>query len=268
MMVQNTTHRIIHSHRGCPTLAPENTIPSFKLVKKYNPDGYFETDIQPTSDGHIVVIHDDYLDRTTNGTGRVDEHTLDEIEHLDAGSWWSADYAGTKVPTLDQLIDLINEEHLNANIEMKTIIGPRAEELANIEIPKFAKALDRIKPGIKFMVSSFSDVLLWKLHQARPQTQLAWLIKTANMKENWYQIMQGTGCKTINPSHQGLTKAQIQQWKKMGIEVNVWTVDKIDIANQLWNWGADGVITNMTQRFPGHQKKGDPTYGHFLKFWE
>jgi glycerophosphoryl diester phosphodiesterase len=54
----------------------------------------------------------------------------------------------------------------------------------------------------------------------------------------------------------------------MGIEVNVWTVDKIDIANELWNWGADGVITNMTQRYPGHEQKGDPNYGHFLKFWE
>lgn len=266
-MVQNLNNRIVHSHRGCPTLAPENTLPSFKLVKEYNPNGYFETDIQPTSDGHVVVIHDDYLDRTTNGTGRVDEHTLDEIKQLDAGSWFDPKFAGTKTMTVDELIDMINEEGLNANIEMKTIIGPRAEELANIEIPKFAKALDRVKPGIKVMVSSFSDVLLMKLHEARPQTKLAWLIKTPNMKENWYQIMQACGCKTIHPSWRGLTKAQIQQWKKMGIEVNVWTVDKIDIANELWNWGADGVITNMTQRMFG-QKKGAPEYGHFLKFWE
>lgn len=104
----------IFSHRGMSTLAPENTMPAFELMPKYGAT-WFETDLGITKDEKLVIIHDDYLDRTTNGSGRVVDHTFDEIRSLDAGSWFSPKFKGTKVPTLDELIAFMNKYKINAN---------------------------------------------------------------------------------------------------------------------------------------------------------
>lgn len=90
---------IVVGHRGTTKFAPENTIPAFEIAIEYGAD-LIEMDIRETKDGELVIMHDETVDRTTNGTGKVAEHTLKEIKELDAGSWFSPEFEGVRVPTL------------------------------------------------------------------------------------------------------------------------------------------------------------------------
>jgi len=113
------------NHRGYNTIAPENTLPAFRLSAKMG-FGYVETDIQSTSDGHLVCIHDYTVDRTSDGTGNVADMTLEQLKALDFGSWKSAAYAGTKIPTFAEFLVCCRNLGLHAYIELK--IGGIAQQ--------------------------------------------------------------------------------------------------------------------------------------------
>jgi glycerophosphoryl diester phosphodiesterase len=98
-------------HRGAAAVAPENTIASFRRAVELGAQAV-ELDVQRTKDGHLVVMHDDTVDRTTDGTGHVAELTLARIRRLDAGSWNGTAFAGERVPTLDELGDALRPEIL------------------------------------------------------------------------------------------------------------------------------------------------------------
>lgn len=91
-------------HRGFLSAAPENTLAGFRRAIELKPD-MIECDVRRSSDGHLIVIHDASVDRTTNGTGEVAEKTLDELRSLDAGDWFSPEFAGERLPTLDEVLD-------------------------------------------------------------------------------------------------------------------------------------------------------------------
>lgn len=117
------------NHRGYNTIAPENTLPAFRLSAKMG-FGYVETDIQKTADGELVCIHDYTVDRTSNGTGKVADMTLEQLKALDFGSWKSADYAGTKIPTFAEFLVCCRNLGLHAYIELK--IGGIAQQLVQM----------------------------------------------------------------------------------------------------------------------------------------
>jgi glycerophosphoryl diester phosphodiesterase len=98
-------------HRGAAAVAPENTIASFRRAVELGPEA-MELDVQRTKDGHLVVMHHDTVDRTTDGTGHVAELTFARIRRLDAGSWNGTAFAGERVPTLDELGDALRPEIL------------------------------------------------------------------------------------------------------------------------------------------------------------
>ena len=97
------------AHRGASSYAPENTFAAFDLAVEMGIEE-IELDVQFTSDSHIIVIHDETLDRTSDSTGPVSERTLEEIQSLDAGSWFDEKFSGEKVPTLDQVFDRYKNE--------------------------------------------------------------------------------------------------------------------------------------------------------------
>src|SRR5699024_7283151 len=92
------------AHRGASGHAPENTMAAFQKGFEMKAD-YIEIDVQMTKDGELIVIHDTTVDRTTNGTGNVGDLTFEEIKQLDAGSWFSDEYAGEKIPTFEEILD-------------------------------------------------------------------------------------------------------------------------------------------------------------------
>ena len=111
----------IFAHRGSKGTHPENTLASFKEAVRVGSDG-IELDVHLTKDGHLVVIHDETVDRTTNGTGEIRNLTLAEIKAMDAGGWFHNKYAGEKIPTLEEVLLLLTELGFNGqlNIELKT----------------------------------------------------------------------------------------------------------------------------------------------------
>ncbi|KNF09491.1 glycerophosphoryl diester phosphodiesterase [Gottschalkia purinilytica] len=111
---------LIIAHRGASAYAPENTISSFKKAIEMKSDG-IELDVQMTKDNEIVVCHDEMLNRTTNGVGYIKDLTLKEIKALDAGSWYNEKYKGEKIPTLEEVFEIVKDKNILINIELKNI---------------------------------------------------------------------------------------------------------------------------------------------------
>ena len=125
-------------HRGANSIAPENTLPALECALAGGFD-YIEVDLHQSTDGEIVVIHDDNLDRTTNGTGAVAEHDLGTLRSLDAGGWFDPFFSGTPIPTLDEVLALIDRYGAQAYLEFKS--APPAPVLDRV---KAAGLLDRV----------------------------------------------------------------------------------------------------------------------------
>ena len=115
-MLENFPTPIILAHRGDKSFAPENTLPSFAQAIQKGADGV-ELDAKLTSDGHIIVMHDPTLNRTTNGSGKVASFTLEEIRKLDAGAWFDEKFRGTRVPLLEEVFETVGKDKL-INIEL------------------------------------------------------------------------------------------------------------------------------------------------------
>lgn len=245
----------IIAHRGLPSEAPENTMAAFEAARLAGAS-WLETDVGITSDGRIVILHDDYLDRTTSLTGALAESTWSDVHQASAGSWYSPEFKDEKVPSLETFIAFVNKHKMNVNFELKSVIGSRANELADVLVEKFAALLKTLDPDINIIVSSFNPLMLMKLRDIDPTVRLAVLFETHTLYEDWILIMQALDAHIIHPQSEGLTKAQVLEMKSYHYEVNVWTVDERDRANELFNWGVDGVFTD---RFPilAKSKKGD-----------
>src|SRR3712207_5048900 len=108
----------IMAHRGAAAYAPENTIAAFTKAIEMKADA-IELDIHLSKDDHIVVIHDEKVDRTTNGKGLVMEFTLEELKRLDAGSWFNKEFKNEKIPTLREVLELVAYKNIDLNIEIK-----------------------------------------------------------------------------------------------------------------------------------------------------
>ena len=147
----------ILAHRGASGTAPENTIAAFKKALIDGCDG-FEFDVQQTKDGKIVVFHDWTLERTSNGQGHLRDYTLEELKKLDVGSWFSDEFKGEQIPTLEETLDIIPDDKL-INIELK--------EEHSVERGTENKVLEIIKryPNKNIIVSSFSHNLLKNLKE-------------------------------------------------------------------------------------------------------
>lgn len=108
----------IVGHRGVAALRPENTMASFAYAMKLGLYG-IETDIRMSSDGELVLIHDARVDRTTNGSGNVCDFTLKQLKELDAGSWFSKEFAGQKILTFEEFLEQVSDKNIFLNIEIK-----------------------------------------------------------------------------------------------------------------------------------------------------
>ena len=212
----------IYAHRGLPKLAPENTMADFEMMPEFGIK-WFETDIAITEDGELVICHDDLLDRTTNLTGEISSLPYRYIETADAGSWFGKKYAQEKLPTMDDLVSFINRTKMNVNLEVKGISGENGFKLLDILVAKFTNYLEDIDPEVEILISSFNP--------------------------DWQLLADCCGASAIHMEDDGLTKEKVEQVKKRGHELNVWTVDNSERAQELFNWGVDGIFTNCAHTF-------------------
>lgn len=234
--------RAVLAHRGLPSAAPENTMAAFRAAADAGAR-WIETDVDLLADGTPVLIHDTALERTTDRGGSIYGLRAADLAHVDAGSWFGPDFAGERLPTLEAFIDFVNERGINANIELKANEQGAARSIELVDT--LAAALERLDAGRQVLVSSFSQPLLMAFHQRHPRYATAVLYESTTIRPDWRSVAELCGAVAIHPEDTGLTEAMVRAARAAGYGVNVWTVNRPDRANQLFNWGCTGVFTDV-----------------------
>ena len=228
----------IFAHRGASGYAPENTLTAIKKAIEMKADG-IEIDIQLTKDGKIVVIHDWKVDRTTTGRGFVYELDFGYIRSLDAGQWYTKDFIGEVVPTLEEVLDILPNDMM-LNIEIKDT----ARKHSNIEekmlevLKKYPEKFDNI------IVSSFHHDKIKRLQELEPKLKLALLTDSEFIEIEKYLSTNGLNSFSYHPEINLISKEDVEILHEKGIKVFVWTVNKEEDLAYLIKLGVDGVITN------------------------
>lgn len=230
--------RII-GHRGAAAAAPENTLESLREAKRQGA-AWVEVDAKLTSDNHIILLHDDLLDRTTSGKGPAAQATLSAIRALDAGGWFGPAFAGAKVPTLEETVRELLALGLNCNVEIKPCPGRERETAEHV-----MRALQRLWPAgaEKPLISSFAYQSLQVAYQVAPEFPRAVLVEEVPV--DWRALCEGVEAVALNPWQQPLTAEQVKPIKSAGYRVFSYTVNETDRARTLFDWGVDGVFTDM-----------------------
>ena len=228
----------VFAHRGASGYAPENTIVAIKKAIEMKADG-IEIDIQLTKDGKIVVMHDWKVDRTTTGRGYVYELDYDYIKTLDAGQWFTKDFIGETVPTLEEVLDILPKDMM-LNIEIKDT----ARHHTNIE-EKMLEVLKKYPDKFEnIIVSSFHHDKIKKRQKLEPKLKLALLTDSEFIEIEKYLSSNGLSSYSYHPEINLISKEDVEKLHDSGVKIFVWTVNKEEDLNYLVKLGVDGVITN------------------------
>lgn len=230
---------LVVAHRGYSSKAPENTMAAFELALEAGADG-LELDVHLTKDGEVIVIHDHTLERTTNGTGIVEEHTLAELQQLDAGSWFGPEFKGEKLPTLRQVCELIKGRDLLFNIELKVTLG--FEQLNQ----KVLELLNEFDLHEKTIISSFNHYALVHFKEISPKTRTGILYSAALV--NPWEYAKSIGATALHSYHATIIPEIAQGAQANGVMVNCWTVDKPVDIERMKAAKVNSVITNVPER--------------------
>lgn len=229
----------LYAHRGASAGAPENTLAAFRRALAAGADG-IELDVHLSRDGVPVVIHDDTLERTTDGTGRVAAHPLDRLQSLDAGAWFASRFAGEPLPTLQAALHL-----LAGRVRLDLEVKDARAGMAVLDL------LDRF-PQADAVVSSFDHGLLARLRRAAPALPLAVLAD-----RDWHLALGRASvlraC-AFHPRADLVGRPLLAACRRRHLPVFAWTVDDPARALTLARIGIDGLFTNdpglLRQVFP------------------
>ncbi|GAA0903996.1 glycerophosphodiester phosphodiesterase [Streptomyces thermoalcalitolerans] len=244
---------VVVAHRGASAYAPENTLPAVDKAAALG-ISWVENDVQRTKDGRLVVIHDDSLERTTNveevfpdrAPWKVKDFTAAEIARLDAGSWFSPAYAGTRVPTLEQYLRRVERNHQKLLLEIKSPeLYPGIEQQILKQLANDGW-LDRQHLADRLIVQSFSADSLRIVHELKPAVTTGFLGRPAEADLKRYAAFADL----INPSHGTLSADYVKAVHALTgphgkpLKVFTWTVNDAARARTVAGYGVDGIITD------------------------
>lgn len=232
------------SHRGANKIAPQNTLPAFGKSIDFNADG-FETDVHLTFDGVPVICHNYTVDETSDGKGSISTKTLEYLKTLDFGSYFHRAYKGTRIPTLEEFLNLIGRADFKIlNIEIKS---PRNRDYSVV-----AKTVEAVKAhGLfaKLLISSFDPIALTTAKDVDESCKTGFLYSPN--QSNTYRILgkevdfaKCIGADALHPYQLLVDRRLVEKAHKNGIEVNPWTVNKARDIKRLVACGVDGIITD------------------------
>ena len=247
---QDEGRPLVMAHRGGGGLWPENTLYAFERAAEMGVD-VIETEIHSTADNHLVFIHDETVDRTTNGTGKVNSLTLKELKEFDAGHNWTADGGrtfpfrgkGITVPTLEEVFTAL--PNIRINIDMKQINPPLAAQLCEM-----IHSFDMAK---KVMVASFSTRALHDFRRICSEVATSASRREVTlfffMNLIFLGAAYGPPCHALQiPEYSSglhvLTKRFLQTAHSSNLKVHVWTVNQVEDMKRLLELGVDGIITD------------------------
>jgi glycerophosphoryl diester phosphodiesterase len=228
----------VTAHRGFSGQAPENTLTAFRAAIAAGAD-MIELDVHLTRDNEVVVIHDDTLERTTNGKGNVAEKTLAELKGLDAGSWFNSRFAAERIPTLAEVLEIVRNR-IRVNIELKKgkNFPYTMEELADRTLAVVEKAgmTDQV------LFSSFDPAAVNRIKEKAPLFPIALIVDKPWEKPE--DPGAGACYPTLNCRTTVLNEENIRRAHTAGIRVHVWTVNTKEAMEKFIALGVDGIITN------------------------
>ena len=231
----------VWAHRGASGYAPENTIPAFKLAVEQKADGV-ELDVHLSSDGKLMVIHDETVDRTSNGTGRVVDMTCQELKKLDFSNGMPG-YKDVRIPTLKEVYGLLKNTNLTINVEIKcdVVIYYGIWDKV-IELEREMGMQGRI------IYSSFNHYVLMKLREVDPKAKIGLLYSEA-MVDPWVYANY-LHADAIHPHYLAALGCPglIEGCKKAGVEIHPWTCNDEQVVCDLASAGIEAVITNYPDK--------------------
>jgi glycerophosphoryl diester phosphodiesterase len=236
-------HSLILGHRGASGHAPENTLASFRLAFQFGADG-LEFDVHESKEGALVVCHDPRVDRTTDGSGEIRAMNLAQIKKLDAGSWYGKEFAGERMPTLQEVFAIAPFD-ATLNIEVKKGVHglyPLEKPLANAILA--SGRLNRI------IVSSFETKYLINLHRVCPQLRLGQLIHPEDMFSFSFDALPTIPLYSLHPYFAFLNEEWVMRARQKGYRIFTWTANDKEDIEYCTHIGCDGIITNYPDRRP------------------
>lgn len=228
----------IIAHRGASNYAPENTLASFELALRQGADA-IELDAKLTADGHVVVIHDQTVDRTTEGSGRVKEMTLAMLRKLDAGSHFDIAFQGEPIPTLEEVFKAVGQLTY-VNVEL-TNYASKTDELPE----KVAALVKRYNLTRRVFFSSFNPIALVRIRRQLPDAPIGLLALpgfNGTLARSW--VGRLLGYNSLHPEASDVHPDLVSTAHRRGSHVYVWTVNQAEEMRRLFSIGVDGIFTD------------------------
>ena len=237
------------AHRGGGTLAPENTLAGLRYAHQRGFSA-IEFDVMLARHDVPVLMHDDTLERTTNGHGALPEASAAELARLDAGSWFAARFAGEPVPSFEAAADLCLALDLFCNVEIKPW-APGGDALAALSGRIVATDCARLWKAAptKVLLSSFAPAALAMAKQSAPQLARAALFD--EVPADWRARLLLHGCVALHCNAKRLDAVTARAIKAAGYGLMCWTVNEPLRAGELFDWGVDAVCTDRLDLFAG-----------------
>jgi glycerophosphoryl diester phosphodiesterase len=236
-------HPRIIAHRGGGALAPENTLAGLRRAKALG-FAAVEFDVMLSGDGIPILMHDETLERTTNGRGEVAATAYAALAGLDAGAWFGADFRGEPVPGFAAAARLCVELGLWANVEIKPAKG-HARDTGAAAAKLAAGIWGGQEPAP--LLSSFEPSALEAAREFAPQLARGFL--TDRIPEDWRARVERYGCVSVHCDHAHLAEKQARAVREAGYRLLCYTVNEPDVARRLFRWGVDAVFTDRLDRF-------------------
>lgn len=229
---------IVFAHRGASAQAPENTLAAFELAARQGAPA-IELDAKLSADGQVIVMHDARVDRTTDGKGRVCDLPLTALRELDAGSWFSRQYRGERIPTLGEVFETLGKR-LFINVELTNYTTPR-----DALVEKVTELVKAFGLQSQVIFSSFLPHNLVQAAKRLPEVPRG-LLASPRLMGMWARSFGFAfgDYQALHPFVSDVTLQQIARVHRLRRRIHVWTVNAESDLRRLFAWGVDGVFTD------------------------
>lgn len=236
----------IFAHRGASADYPENTLPAFKAAAKLAVEGV-ELDVQRTKDGVLVVNHDEKIHRTSNGKGRLKDHTFEELRALDFGGWKGEQFVNTQIPTLEEVLQIFEHTHHIINIEIKTDVlqYPQIED-------EVMALVARYNMSERIMYSSFDHTMVRTMLKKAPTNIVGALFEKIVLYLHEYGQLIGTN--SIHISLAAAKRGVIGDAVNKGSIIRVYTVNKTEDFDRMEQLGVEAIFTDHAEKMYKHRQ--------------
>lgn len=226
----------VWAHRGASAYAPENTLEAFLLAAEQGADGV-ELDVQLTKDGEMVVVHDEEIDRVSDGSGFVKDYTLAELKNLNFNKT-HLEYQNVKIPTLREVYEALKPTGMTINVELKTgIFWYKDLEKKVLELTKEMEMEDRV------IYSSFNHYSIQQMKKIVPEAETAYLYSDVIL--NVAEYAKNTKVDGLHPAVYHVKMADfLKEYLGSNLNVRVWTVNEKADMKWLIDAGVTAIITN------------------------